>query len=324
MASCCQGASFLPFLPHCDFVPEPVLVSSSPHLGLKTKALSERPLPSALPDAAGFTALIAEPPVKIDLLEGARLPGFVESLGLQQFVSWPLTSSGPLLSLRCELPNSEENQTRRVAHLGFEYLCPQGLRFFLPPAKGSGLVLAARAAKRERRRIQKPPGRPQTDSSQAQRGLFDDGEVEAVPLCPYRLYMPCVQHQPRKETSTDRQRRRSDGDEPCVAQLSRLWIQTPPASSGGEIIEAAPRLLLVDPTGPKGPDGRLAEVVCMGGKVALPHDSLVQIVLPTAYMRPNEAPGRGFINLPSYWELAPSDAERCHLLPYTFWLSTTS
>merc|ERR1712061_140339 len=106
---------------------------------------------------------------------------------------------------------------------------------------------------------------------------------------------------------------------PCMAQLSRIWVQTPPAGQQGEVIEAAPRVSIVDPRRERQSESEPAEVVCTGGKVTLPHDSLVQLVLPTTYLAPT---GDGtFTALPKPWELSKAEAERCRLLPYTFRVS---
>jgi len=294
-ASCCHDVRFLPFLPlNVDFVADPVLVPTSPRLARLRQSQQMRVLPSALPDANGFVALVADPPVKCDPVDGARLPGFTESF--QHLSRWRLPSDVHL----------NGNSPTRCAYLGLEYLCPQGQRFFVPPLKNSGLVLtstaAMRASRREKRRRERARDTPQEL-------LMDEGEFEVAPLCAYRLYAPCVRH--KKEGSRD----------PCVAQLSRLWIQTPPAGRG-EIIEAAPRVSIADSTRGRGVDGLSPEVVCTGGKVALPHDSLVQLVLPTSYMS-RESDGR-LVPLPGFWDLDRSDAERCRLLPYTFWISRPS
>lgn len=304
---CCYNVRFLPFLPMtCDFVPDPVLVPTSPRLARMRPGHSVSPLPSALPDANGFVALVADPPVKCDPIEGSRLPGFGESF--HHLNRWKLPSTD-LLSL--------STGAARHAFVGFEYLCPQGQRFFVPPLKNSGLVpnssAAARANRREKRR------RDKTKEGTVQHelpGLLDEGEFEVTPLCSYRLFIPCVRHT-KKDASS-----KHGSDPSCVAQLVRLWIQTPSCGKDGKLIEVAPRVSLVDPRGGRGADGHLPEVVCTGGRVALPHDSLVQVILPTTYLV-SEADGSK-VALPSFWELGKNDAERCRLLPYTFWVSKPS
>uniref|UniRef100_A0A6T0Z2Z5 Nonsense-mediated mRNA decay factor SMG8 n=1 Tax=Alexandrium monilatum TaxID=311494 RepID=A0A6T0Z2Z5_9DINO len=305
-APCCYNVRFLPFLPlSCDFVADPVLIPTSPRLA-RTRPGASCALPSALPDANGFVALVADPPVKCDPVEGSRLPGFMDNF--TQFNRWRVLSCD-ILSLNPSPP--------RYAYLGFEYACPQGQRFFVPPLKNSGLVVNCTAATRASRRVKRRRDRIRDEAqTHVLPGLLDEGEFEVAPLCSYRLFVPCVRHS-KKEGSS-----RHGGEPLCVAQLKRLWIQTPPAGKQGELIEAAPRVSITDPSQEKGEDGQTQEVVCTGGKVALPHDSLVQLVLPTAYLSP-EADGT-FRPLPSFWDLSRSDAERCRLLPYTFWVSKPS
>eukprot|EP00434_Breviolum_minutum_P006696 symbB.v1.2.005911.t1/scaffold347.1/size224350/6 len=266
--ACCHNANFLPFLPDsCDFDMDPVLVPPSPRLAkIHRGGHALAALPSALPEANGFVALVADAP------EGARLPGFGEQFnGMSR---WRLPGSGP------PGPSSKD------VYIGVEYLCPLGHRFFAPPPKYSGLdhTKESEGKRRSRRKEQGP--------------TLDEGDVESVPLCGYRLYVPCVQHR--------RHKGRGRGEPPCVAQLSRIWVQTPQRK---ELIEAEPRIAMVDTKGEVGVDGRTPEVVMTGGKVVLPAGMLVQLVLPCAYYR-----GSAKGDLPSFWELGLNEAERCRLL----------
>ncbi|CAE8605091.1 unnamed protein product, partial [Polarella glacialis] len=70
---CCHNVNFLPFLPlSCDFVPDPVLIPVSPRLSkVKVGGQMNSSLPSALPAAGGFVALVADPPLKVDPLDGS-------------------------------------------------------------------------------------------------------------------------------------------------------------------------------------------------------------------------------------------------------------
>merc|ERR1712039_535087 len=81
------------------------------------------------------------------------------------------------------------------------------------------------------------------------------------------------------------------GDCTSTAQLSRLWIQTPPAIQDGQSVEAEPRMSLVDVHAEKGVNNLYPEVVCTAGKVSLPPGSLVQIVLPSIFYRPGAKRG---------------------------------
>ncbi|CAK9093883.1 unnamed protein product [Durusdinium trenchii] len=219
-------------------------------------------LPSALPEANGFLALVADAPIAVDP-EGARLPGFGDQLyGLS---CWHLPLAGP-----------------KEVYVGFEYVCPQGYRFLAPPYKCSGLSTGKQPeveGKKGRRR------REQTS--------LEEGEYESVPLCGYRLYVPCVQHRRQKGRR---------GDPPCISQLTRIWVQTPHRR---ELIQAEPRVAIVDTKGEVGSDGRPKEVIMTGGKVVLPAGMLVQLVLPYAYFRADTP-------VPSFWDLG-HDAERCRL-----------
>eukprot|EP00439_Symbiodinium_sp_Y106_P067709 s1918_g11.t1 len=44
------------------------------------------------------------------------------------------------------------------------------------------------------------------------------GELEVAPLCPYRLFLPCVRHRDRRPRSKGRENTTS-----CIAQLGRIW-----------------------------------------------------------------------------------------------------
>ncbi|CAJ1396910.1 unnamed protein product [Effrenium voratum] len=272
--SCCHNASFMPFLPlTCDFEMDPVLIPPSPRLGkIKPGSSAMRALPSALPEAKGFVALVADAPLRLDPKEGAQLPGFADQL--QMLSRWrPAVGS--------------------EVFLGFEplgYSCPQGHRFFGPAPRNSGVSSDPREAEapRRRRKEREVPG--------------EEGEYEVAPLCPYRLYVPCVQH---------RRREKGQGT-PCVAQLTRIWVKTPARAD----LDASPRVALVDTSGDVGPDGKAPEIMVTGGKVALPRDMVVQLVLPTTYFRPDGSA------LPNFWDLG-NEAERCRLLPYLLALRTS-
>ncbi|CAK9063000.1 Hypothetical protein SCF082_LOCUS32703 [Durusdinium trenchii] len=272
---CCHNVNFMPFLPEgCDFDMDPVLIPPSPRLArIKPGAVAMTALPSALPEANGFLALVADAPIAVDP-EGARLPGFGDQLyGLS---CWHLPLAGP-----------------KEVYVGFEYVCPQGYRFLAPPYKCSGLSTGKQPeveGKKGRRR------REQTS--------LEEGEYESVPLCGYRLYVPCVQHRRQKGRR---------GDPPCISQLTRIWVQTPHRR---ELIQAEPRVAIVDTKGEVGSDGRPKEVIMTGGKVVLPAGMLVQLVLPYAYFRADTP-------LPSFWDLG-HDAERCRLLPYLLTLRRPS
>eukprot|EP00930_Biecheleria_cincta_P044131 TRINITY_DN30285_c0_g2_i1.p1 TRINITY_DN30285_c0_g2~~TRINITY_DN30285_c0_g2_i1.p1 ORF type:complete len:214 (+),score=21.75 TRINITY_DN30285_c0_g2_i1:1-642(+) len=213
-------------------------------------------------------------------------------------------------------------------------MCPQGQRFFAPPQKHSGLVIAEASSTRVQRRRDKraapasTPGGGSSELGPGLPGLLDEGAYEVAPLCPYRLYVPCVRHHRRdrheRNNKGHHHSRERDGQSArCVAQLARIWVQTPPLGKHGQIIEAAPRLSLVDVKAGKRVDGRFPEVTVSGGRVALPPESLVQLILPTTFLRP-EAEGEASAALPGFWELATSDAERCRLLPYLLWVSKVS
>lgn len=332
--SCCHNVSFLPFLPlTCDFVQGPVLIPAAPQMG-KVKSSKDMPtsLPSALPPASGFVALVADPPVKVDPKEGSRLPGFGDTF--HEMSRWRLPPvSDPLGALGL---NPAGLSSGGCVYVGFEYMCPQGQRFFAPPQKHSGLVIAEASSKSVQRRRDKRAGSsaPTGGGGSAEigpgaPGLLDEGAYEVAPLCPYRLYVPCVRHHRRDRHERNGNKghhhnRERDGQSArCVAQLTRIWVQTPPIGKNGEIIEAAPRVSLVDIKAGKRVDGRYPEVTVSGGRVALPPESLVQLVLPTTYLRP-EAEGEASSPLPGFWELATSDAERCRLLPYLLWVSKPS
>ncbi|CAK9063221.1 Hypothetical protein SCF082_LOCUS32776 [Durusdinium trenchii] len=313
---CCHNVNFMPFLPEgCDFDMDPVawtaqisredgdgerntegltgtvqlwekklslwmvvdglpLPATSWGLArIKPGAVAMTALPSALPEANGFLALVADAPIAVDP-EGARLPGFGDQLyGLS---CWHLPLAGP-----------------KEVYVGFEYVCPQGYRFLAPPYKCSGLSTGKQPeveGKKGRRR------REQTS--------LEEGEYESVPLCGYRLYVPCVQHRRQKGRR---------GDPPCISQLTRIWVQTPHRR---ELIQAEPRVAIVDTKGEVGSDGRPKEVIMTGGKVVLPAGMLVQLVLPYAYFRADTP-------VPSFWDLG-HDAERCRLLPYLLTLRRPS
>lgn len=274
--ACCHNVQFLPFLPDiCDF-DDPVLIPPSPRLAkVQRGGAALAALPSALPEANGFVALVADAPMPLDPLEGARLPGFGDQL--MHLSRWRLP--GPVAG-----PSSLD------VYVGFEYLCPLGHRFFAPPPKYSGLE--SEGKRRGRRKEQGPS--------------LDEGDLQSIPLCGYRLYVFCVQHR--------RHKGRNRSDPPCVAQLMRIWVQTPRRR---EVIEAEPRVQMVDVKGEAGPDGRAPEVVMTGGKVVLPPGMLVQLVLPSAYYR---ASG----DLPSFWELSSEAVDRCRLLPYLLTLRPPS
>lgn len=176
-----------------------------------------------------------------------------------------------------------------------------------PPPKCSGLVVADPELSRPRRSRRRKDGYrdgqpPATPAVMDESGA---GELEVVPLCPYRLFLPCVRHRDRRPRSKGRENITS-----CIAQLGRIWVFTPPGSCGS--LTAAPRICVVDPAGPAGVDGRGAEVVVTGGKVALPPSTLVQLVLPSTYFRPGDVKSP----LPRCSDLSAAEAERCRLLPY--------
>eukprot|EP00927_Polykrikos_kofoidii_P046371 TRINITY_DN40604_c0_g1_i1.p1 TRINITY_DN40604_c0_g1~~TRINITY_DN40604_c0_g1_i1.p1 ORF type:complete len:963 (-),score=153.14 TRINITY_DN40604_c0_g1_i1:544-3432(-) len=343
-SACCRSSSFLSFLPlNCDFTSAPKVVPASPHgIAAATSVPTTRAsrhggvvpgadiLPSVLPDARGFVAIVAEQKLQIDPVQGCRLPGFGEVANgsnasgyshLSQFSRWRL----PVATIP-SCGTTSDTALPRVVLVGFEYVCPQGIRFFLPPTKFSGLALSKSTDARERRKDK----HRRVDRASAQEaasgdgppspelpGLLDEGEFEAAPLCAYRLFAPCIRHRKTSSASRGAPSKQDHDEPPCVAQLSRLWVQTPPASKSGEIIEAAPRVSVVDTQAEKDEDGLAPEVVFCGGRVALPTDSFVQLILPSVFHKPSEE-GQASIPLPGFHTLTKSDADRCRLLPYTF------
>eukprot|EP00811_Abedinium_folium_P036410 NODE_911_length_2702_cov_2.945243.p1 GENE.NODE_911_length_2702_cov_2.945243~~NODE_911_length_2702_cov_2.945243.p1 ORF type:complete len:276 (-),score=65.23 NODE_911_length_2702_cov_2.945243:1859-2686(-) len=243
---------------------------------------------------------------------GCQKPGFIESF--LYFSRWQLPSAN-FLNPTADAPAH--------AFVGFEYLCCQGHRFFVPPSKNSGLmqnsVVAARASRRDRRRRERTRDGSHGPPLCELPGLLEEGGYEVAPLCAHRIYVPCTKHT-RKDGSVPRR----TADAPCVGQLVRLWLQTPPASRSGELIEAAPRVSIPDTRRGKTPEGRTCEVICTGGRTSLPHSSLVQLAMPATYFAPAADGGDTLLPLPGFGELEAKDAERCRLLPYTFWVSKPS
>ncbi|CAE7869207.1 unnamed protein product, partial [Symbiodinium microadriaticum] len=153
---CCHNASFMPFLPisFTDTELEPVLIPPAPCLGkIKPGGIVMTALPSALPEAQGFVALVADAPINIDPSEGARLPGFGDQL--TQLSCW-------------RIPVATPSAPRRAVRVGFEYFCPQGHRFMAPPPKCSGLVVADPELSRPRRSRRRKDG-------------YRDGQPPATP-----------------------------------------------------------------------------------------------------------------------------------------------
>eukprot|EP00929_Paragymnodinium_shiwhaense_P061646 TRINITY_DN30811_c0_g1_i2.p1 TRINITY_DN30811_c0_g1~~TRINITY_DN30811_c0_g1_i2.p1 ORF type:complete len:938 (+),score=209.60 TRINITY_DN30811_c0_g1_i2:116-2929(+) len=365
-SACCRYASFVPFLPaECDVLVEPPVLPVSP----RAHALAARAaratgkgagslLPPALPDAHGFVAVVAEPSEKCDPHQAFRLAGFSsESSGgnaaaapsgtstappgaLQHMSKWRLPAAGFMGG--CGLGDVS---TARHVYVGFEYVCPQGQRFFLPPSKSSGLIACKSSDAKEKRKEKHrrsersghetggPPSSPPKGPQRELPGLFDEGAFETVPLTPYRLFVPvppqCVRHG-KKDAATNAAAtngsasRQPTDDGLGMAQLCRIWVKTPSAEKSGELIVASPRIRVVDPEAEKGVDGTQPEFTCSGGKVVLPHGRLVQLVLPQTFHRPDGSP----VQLP----VAPrqrlgskgSEMERCRLLPYVFWVSKPS